>query len=391
MSSQKSRIELSCNAGCRGSKSSEKPLQMRERFVWDRLGRYRTRPSCCICSRCERRGISSSNCSEAAIVTARHRTVLEFREAGGRSNAPRRSRRSIRCGPMGVEAPVDFAAARHRHRRLRPRRLGLPGRDAVLEGVLLRRTAGGDPLPRTPGRRAVALCRLRMERRRPRGRSCARTGPTRRASSGRRPVPHHPGRQRLQGVPRVRPHGGARVQRPATVAGHRPRRAPFRASARAGRGSRVPGRNRPARRAPGRRCARRRRGSRRPRRPNGRRSATCTPTAVTATTPRARCATSGSTCAMSGARPDEPAVASAVGRPIRKPAPGQSEDAVLRIEPGHPERSGLAQRMGSRYAALQMPPLGTELVDEQALELVRQWIAGLDGFYAETQREERGK
>jgi hypothetical protein len=88
---------------------------------------------------------------------------------------------------------------------------------------------------------------------------------------------------------------------------------------------------------------------------------------------------------------DELALASAVDRPIKKPAPGQSKEAVLRVEPGHPERSGLAQRMGSRYAALQMPPLGTELVDEQAMELVRQWIAGLGGLHTESQRERRGK
>jgi hypothetical protein len=34
-----------------------------------------------------------------------------------------------------------------------------------------------------------------------------------------------------------------------------------------------------------------------------------------------------------------------------------------------------------------MPPLGTELRDEAALELVRQWIAGMDDRYAQTTRE----
>ena len=61
---------------------------------------------------------------------------------------------------------------------------------------------------------------------------------------------------------------------------------------------------------------------------------------------------------------------------MKKPAPGQSPDAVLRIEPGHPERSALVQRIASRYPALQMPPLGTALVDEEAVELLRRWIAG---------------
>jgi hypothetical protein len=74
----------------------------------------------------------------------------------------------------------------------------------------------------------------------------------------------------------------------------------------------------------------------------------------------------------------QPAIASTVGQSVRKPAPGQSPDAVLRIKPGDPDRSGLVQRMGSRYAALQMPPLGTELVDKEAMELIRRWITELE-------------
>ena len=57
-------------------------------------------------------------------------------------------------------------------------------------------------------------------------------------------------------------------------------------------------------------------------------------------------------------------------RPVKDPAPGQTPDAVLRVDPGHPERSALVQRMASRWAALQMPPLGTDLVDEDALDLL---------------------
>jgi hypothetical protein len=82
-----------------------------------------------------------------------------------------------------------------------------------------------------------------------------------------------------------------------------------------------------------------------------------------------------------------PALTTAVGRPIKKPAPGQPADAVQRIAPGQPERSGIVVRMASRYAALQMPPLGTELADEQALELVRHWIASMDERYAQTTGE----
>ena len=74
----------------------------------------------------------------------------------------------------------------------------------------------------------------------------------------------------------------------------------------------------------------------------------------------------------------QPAIASTVGQPVRKPAPGQSPDAVLRIKPGDPEKSGLVQRIGSRYSALQMPPLGTELIDKEAVELIQRWVKELD-------------
>ncbi len=70
-----------------------------------------------------------------------------------------------------------------------------------------------------------------------------------------------------------------------------------------------------------------------------------------------------------------PAVESTVGQPIKNAAPGQNPDAVLRVHPQDPDRSGLMQRMASRYPALQMPPLGTELVDSKAVELLRRWIA----------------
>ena len=72
------------------------------------------------------------------------------------------------------------------------------------------------------------------------------------------------------------------------------------------------------------------------------------------------------------------AVATTWAHPMRRPAPGQSPDAVLRIEPGHPERSALLQRVASRYPALQMPPLGTALVDEAAVALLRRWILEAD-------------
>ena len=77
---------------------------------------------------------------------------------------------------------------------------------------------------------------------------------------------------------------------------------------------------------------------------------------------------------------NQPAITSSFGVRVRKPAPGQSPDAVLRIEPRHPDRSALRQRVASRYPALQMPPLGTELVDKEALALIDRWIAEADQF-----------
>lgn len=72
---------------------------------------------------------------------------------------------------------------------------------------------------------------------------------------------------------------------------------------------------------------------------------------------------------------DQPAVATTVNHAVKKPAPGQSPDAVNRVEPGYPERSALMQRVSSRYSALQMPPLGTELVNDEAVALLYRWIA----------------
>jgi hypothetical protein len=70
----------------------------------------------------------------------------------------------------------------------------------------------------------------------------------------------------------------------------------------------------------------------------------------------------------------EAALATTFGQPVRKPTAGQAPD-VKRIEAGQPDRSGLVQRMESREAVLQMPPLGTELVDDEAVALLRRWIA----------------
>jgi mono/diheme cytochrome c family protein len=51
------------------------------------------------------------------------------------------------------------------------------------------------------------------------------------------------------------------------------------------------------------------------------------------------------------------------------------QDAKL-IAPGEPDRSVLLHRMALRGAG-QMPPLATSVVDEPAVEMLREWIASL--------------
>jgi hypothetical protein len=48
-----------------------------------------------------------------------------------------------------------------------------------------------------------------------------------------------------------------------------------------------------------------------------------------------------------------------------------------RVVPGDPGASVLAQRMRSRHPQVQMPPIGTQLVDDQGRALVERWIATL--------------
>ncbi|MBZ0115835.1 MAG: hypothetical protein K8H88_02485 [Sandaracinaceae bacterium] len=51
---------------------------------------------------------------------------------------------------------------------------------------------------------------------------------------------------------------------------------------------------------------------------------------------------------------------------------------AMRVEPGHPELSGIVARMSARGSRDQMPPLGTEVVDAEGLEAISDWIVDLD-------------
>ena len=50
-------------------------------------------------------------------------------------------------------------------------------------------------------------------------------------------------------------------------------------------------------------------------------------------------------------------------------------DIVERVCAGHPGKSMIVARMASRYPLLQMPPLGSQLVDEEAVALITRWIS----------------
>jgi hypothetical protein len=50
---------------------------------------------------------------------------------------------------------------------------------------------------------------------------------------------------------------------------------------------------------------------------------------------------------------------------------------TARIAPGRPDASIVALRMNSREPLLQMPPLGTSVVDAEAMALISRWIEGL--------------
>ncbi len=71
-------------------------------------------------------------------------------------------------------------------------------------------------------------------------------------------------------------------------------------------------------------------------------------------------------------------VATTVDRASRAELPGSPVTQARRIAPGDPARSVLLSRIRSRDPVHQMPPLGTRLVDPDAVALIEQWIRSLD-------------
>ena len=54
-----------------------------------------------------------------------------------------------------------------------------------------------------------------------------------------------------------------------------------------------------------------------------------------------------------------------------------AQDNVLRVTRGQPQLSAMYLRMEQRGLETQMPPLGTEMVHEIGLDLIRRWILSL--------------
>jgi mono/diheme cytochrome c family protein len=69
----------------------------------------------------------------------------------------------------------------------------------------------------------------------------------------------------------------------------------------------------------------------------------------------------------------ESVVRQMIGQPSRWQAKGRAEGTLL-IDPASPESSAVLLRMSSRRPSSQMPPLGTVIQDQEAIEKVRQWI-----------------
>jgi hypothetical protein len=72
---------------------------------------------------------------------------------------------------------------------------------------------------------------------------------------------------------------------------------------------------------------------------------------------------------------EEPGLQTTLNRTGRYVIPGIPPGETRLIRPGKPECSSILTRMLSRSPSSQMPPLGTVIVDQSAVELIKQWIA----------------
>jgi hypothetical protein len=67
-----------------------------------------------------------------------------------------------------------------------------------------------------------------------------------------------------------------------------------------------------------------------------------------------------------------------IGRPSAWQVPGVADGHSVVVHAGAPDLSALFVRMRSRSPSSHMPPLGTVIRDQQALDAIAQWISGLE-------------
>ena len=82
---------------------------------------------------------------------------------------------------------------------------------------------------------------------------------------------------------------------------------------------------------------------------------------------------------ISANAPRDPVGNTAIRQQGKFQLPGGASGGASRIEPGDPARSTVVFRMASRNPVRQMPPLGTKIVDQEGLDLIRRWVSGLGG------------
>jgi mono/diheme cytochrome c family protein len=63
-------------------------------------------------------------------------------------------------------------------------------------------------------------------------------------------------------------------------------------------------------------------------------------------------------------------------QPTRWQVPGAAEGDSMLVNPGSPDSSAILVRMRSRAPSSQMPPLGTVVRDQEAVEAIARWIKG---------------
>ena len=66
---------------------------------------------------------------------------------------------------------------------------------------------------------------------------------------------------------------------------------------------------------------------------------------------------------------------SLVERATRWQVPGAPDGSSVVVRPAAPDQSALVARMRSRRPSSQMPPLGTVVRDQQAVDAIAAWIA----------------